>query len=154
MPLVNGLSAASPVRLALVLESNTDIRLVQELDARYELTVLARYEQIAEFAPPAGAHLEVGPSRRASYFAWVLRRLASGESRFDVVIAQNYGVAALAASLAAARSRVPTLTLVCNPMEDYYRCRRRTRAARSGEVRSKTTSRAPRDAEALAAETP
>lgn len=112
------------MRLALVLESNTDIRLVHELDARYELTVLARYERIAEFAPTAGVQLEVGPSRRAGYFAWVLRRLASRERRFDVVIAQNYGVAALAANLAAARSQVPTLTFVCNPMEAYYRCRR------------------------------
>lgn len=124
VPPVNALRAGSPVRLALVLESNTDIRLVHELEARYELTVLARYEQIAEFPPAVGPDLEVGPSRRVGYFAWLLRRLAWGECPFDVVIAQNYAVAALAANLAAVLSRVPTLTFVCNPMEAYYRCRR------------------------------
>jgi glycosyltransferase involved in cell wall biosynthesis len=51
----------------------------------------------------------------------VIRHLV--QASYDAVLSQNFGVATLAANLAARRTRVETAALVCNPMEAIYRHR-------------------------------
>lgn len=111
------------MRLALVLESNTDRRILEGLGERTDLTVVARQRRLSEFPARVGRpfRVVVGPESRAAYGRFVTARLLS--ERFDAVIAQGYFVAALGAGLAGRTfGRRPTL-FVCNPMESYYRCR-------------------------------
>jgi glycosyltransferase involved in cell wall biosynthesis len=72
------------------------------------------------------------PGRLA--FAWtVFRKLLRG-SRYDVVLVQGYGLAALAANLATRVRRRPCWMLVCSPAAEYYLARRQ-----SGQPISTTT---------------
>jgi glycosyltransferase involved in cell wall biosynthesis len=116
--------------VCFVVESGTDVRLVEGLAARCALTVLAR--QIAggtevSRPPSIPVTLDIGPGSRLRFAAWAGRRL--GARRFDAVLVQGYGPAALAANLAARRTGARTVMLVCSPVEAYYRCRRRDHAA-------------------------
>ncbi|HEX9582461.1 MAG TPA: glycosyltransferase family 4 protein [Gemmatimonadales bacterium] len=112
--------------LWLVVESGTDVRLVEGLAERTELSVLARRipggVEISQ--PPAAAVLTiVGPASRAGFarLVWhTLRRLRPS----DRVIVQGYGPAALAANAASRFTGTPTFMLVCSPVERYYACRR------------------------------
>jgi len=112
-------------RLCFVVESGTDVRLVDELAQRFDLTVLARriprgfpISQV----PENPSEIEVGPTSRARFAGLVLRRLLSGP-RFDAVLVQGYALAALAANLATRLGRAKSFMLVCSPVELYYRCR-------------------------------
>lgn len=114
-------------RLCFVVESGTDVRLVDELAKRFDLTVLAR--QIPggmpiSRTPSSASSLEVGPSSRITFARLIWRRLTSTPS-FDLVLVQGYALAALTANLGAQLRRVPVTMLVCSPVELYYRCRRR-----------------------------
>lgn len=120
------------LRLCFVVESGTDVRLVEGLAARAELTVLARAVpggRVLSRPATCPVQLEVGPSSRAGFGRFVLQRLLAGAGRWDVVLVQGYAVAALAANVAARRTGAPTLLLVCSPIEAYYRCRRATTGA-------------------------
>jgi glycosyltransferase involved in cell wall biosynthesis len=115
---------AEPVRLAFVVESGTDVRLVDGLAERFSLTVLARQIPggVAVSHPPrAAATIELGPAGRLSFARWATRRLRA--LRPDRVLVQGYGAAALAANRVARRGP-PAYMLVCSPVEAYYRCRR------------------------------
>jgi glycosyltransferase involved in cell wall biosynthesis len=114
------------VNVWFVVESGTDIRLVEGLAARATLTVLARRipggAEISQ--PPASAiPTVVGPSSRTGFARMVWRALR-GLSRADRVIVQGYGPAALAANGASRWTGAPTFMLVCSPVERYYACRR------------------------------
>jgi glycosyltransferase involved in cell wall biosynthesis len=115
-------------RLALVVESGTDVRLIEGLAERFDLSVAARRipggVEISQ-APGTPVPVDVLPPGRARFAAavpgWLRRRAA----RADAVLVQGYGPAALAANLAGRRSGIPTFMLVCSPVEAYYACRRR-----------------------------
>lgn len=114
------------MRLAYVLESNSDRRTLEALSSRTDLTVVARQAKLSEFEPRAGRPFEVvvGPGGRARFGIFVAGYLARNRSRFDAVMAQGYGTAALGAGLAGlVTGRRPTL-FIGNPMEAYYSCRR------------------------------
>jgi glycosyltransferase involved in cell wall biosynthesis len=113
-------------RLGFVVESGTDVRLVEGLAERFELTVFARRivggVEISRY-PSVPCTKIVGPASR-SRFAWsaalyVLRHRAE----IDYWVVQGYALAALAANLACRITRLPVLMLVCSPVEAYYRCR-------------------------------
>jgi glycosyltransferase involved in cell wall biosynthesis len=114
-------------RLLLVVESGTDVRLVEGLAERFALTVLARRitggAEISRPPPPSVA-VEVGPASRVAFAGAVLRRLKGARRRFDATLVQGYALAALAANVAARASGPPATLLVCSPVEGYYRCRR------------------------------
>lgn len=113
-------------RLWFVVESGTDVRLVDGLADRFPLTVLARrIEGGVEISqPPARpVDLRVGPASRAGFARLVWRELGR-LTRDDRVLAQGYGLAALAANLSSRRTGAPTALLVCSPVERYYRQRR------------------------------
>ncbi len=115
------------MRLHLVVESSSDVRLIEELADRFDLRVVARLiTGGVEISQPPRSPVPVltGPPRRAA-FAWLAgAALWRHRKTDDVVIAQGYGLAALAANVIGRLSGVPTAMLVCSPVEAYYRCRR------------------------------
>jgi len=104
--------------------------MVVGLQSFAELTLLGR--RIAGGAivsqPPDAAVevLEAGPSR-VDFSRTVFGTLRRARGRFDAVIVQGYAAAALAANLAAQGTGVPTMMLVCSPLEAYYAARRQAR---------------------------
>ncbi|MBI4503062.1 MAG: glycosyltransferase family 4 protein [Gemmatimonadetes bacterium] len=116
----------SRLRLCFVVESGTDVRLVNGLAQRFDLTVLAR--RIAggveiSRTPEGAAAVITGPGSRAGFARRVWGEVAR-RGCFDAVLAQGYGPAALAANLAARRSGISAALLVCSPVERYYAQRR------------------------------
>ena len=113
-----------PRSLLFVVESGTDVRLVEGLAGRFALTVLARRivggREISQ-TPTRDVTVIVGPAGRFGFaraaFAALRRR------RPAAILVQGYGPAALAANLAARRARARCVMLVCSPVEAYYRCR-------------------------------
>lgn len=117
------------LRLCFIVESGTDVRLVEGLAKRFRLSVLARRipggREVSQ--PPRGPFdLALGPAGRGAFCGFVLRRLLGHGARWDVLLAQGYGAAGLASSVAGALTRTPVVHLVCSPSEEYYDCRRRT----------------------------
>jgi glycosyltransferase involved in cell wall biosynthesis len=115
------------VRLCFVVESGTDVRLVEGLAAQTTLEVLARAIPGAATIsqPPApDVPVLVAPPSRLRFAARVVRTLLRATPPYDHVLVQGYGLAALAANLSGRLTATPTTMLVCSPVEGYYRCRR------------------------------
>ncbi len=120
-------------RIAFVVESGTDVRLVEDLARRSRLTVLARRiaggREISQ-DPDNAPDIVVG-SRSIPGFAWSAFRWVLGHRhQLDAVLVQGYGPAALACNLAGRLTGVNTFNLVCSPVEAYYACRRLEPAGR------------------------
>src|SRR5258708_20658783 len=116
--------------LCFVVESGTDVRLVEGLAKRFNLSVVARRIQdgVEISHPPSIAFpIIVGPAARIKFALLTWKHLRAHRRTIDQVIVQGYGLAALAANLAGRFNHVPTVMLVCSPVEAYYRCRK-TRA--------------------------
>ena len=115
-------------RLWFIVESGTDVRLVEGLAARWPLTVVARRitggREISQPTLVAFEH-RTGPGSFAAFATWAASHLVTKRSSIGVVLVQGYGIAALAANLAGRLARVPVVMLVCSPTEAYYRCRQR-----------------------------
>jgi glycosyltransferase involved in cell wall biosynthesis len=114
-------------RVCFIVESGTDVRLVEGLAEFADLTVIAR--TIAggvEISQPARAAFRFvrGPASFAGFGASVYRFIRRERQRIDFVLVQGYGIAAAAANLAARLVGLPSAMLVCSPVEAYYRCRR------------------------------
>jgi glycosyltransferase involved in cell wall biosynthesis len=115
------------VRVCYVVESGTDVRTVDGLAERCELTLLVR--QIAggvavSRAPARAVPTTEGPPSRARFAALVARFLWRASRSFDHALVQGYGPAACAAVLAQRWGGPPVTLLVGSPVERYYRCRR------------------------------
>ena len=113
-------------RVLFVVESGTDIRLVEGLQQISSLAILAREirggREISQ-QPSAPVAVKVGPSSRLRFAECVFRTLIARRDEYDVCIVQGYGLAALAANSAAKLTGKPTTMLVCSAIEEYYRCR-------------------------------
>lgn len=113
-------------RLLFVVESGTDVRLVEGLAEHFELSILARkIDGGVEISWPPSTEIPatVGPSGRLAFARYVFRELIRRKSQVDVVLAQGYGLAALAANASRQFTGKPVILLVCSPVEAYYRCR-------------------------------
>ena len=112
--------------LWLVVESGTDVRLVEGLAVRAPLSILARRipggVEISH-APSRTVPTVVGPASRTAFARLVWRTVRPLGPSYRVVV-QGYGLAALAANLAGRLTGTPTFMLVCSPVERYYACRR------------------------------
>lgn len=112
----------------MVVESSSDVRLIEALADRFDLRVLARRipggVEISQ-RPRSPIPVLTGPAGRAAFARCAAAALWRGRGANDIVIAQGYGVAALAANVVGRLSGVPTAMLVCSPIEAYYRCRRK-----------------------------
>ena len=118
-------------RLCFVVESGTDVRMVEGLAERFDLSVVARkIEGGVEIShtPEKPVPIHVGPPSRAGFARRVHALLRRDRGSIDYVLVQGYAMAALAANLAALSTRIPTAVLVCSPAELYYRCRQITPA--------------------------
>jgi glycosyltransferase involved in cell wall biosynthesis len=114
-------------RLFLVAESGVDVRLVEGLAARFELSILARRipggVEISQ-PPKMLVPVDVGPSSRLGFSKMAFRTLQKNRREVECIIVQGYGAAALAANLVGRIWNIPTAMLVCSPVEQYYLCRR------------------------------
>ena len=89
-----------PPSICFIVESGTDTRLVEGLARRARLTVLARAIPGGRaVSQPTGADVVVGPSGRAAFALRTFRELR--RRGCGAVLVQGYGLAALAANLAA-----------------------------------------------------
>lgn len=114
-------------RLCFVVESGTDVRMVEGLAERFELRVLARkIDGGVEINWPLAlpAEVTIGPASRLGFARLALRHLLDKKRQYDFVIVQSYGLAALAANVAGRLTGTPTAMLICSPIEAYYECRR------------------------------
>ncbi len=115
-------------RICFIVESGTDVRLVNGLAERATVTVLARPIPggVAISRPPAPeVDVRLGPPGRAAFAARAARFVRREGRAFDHVLVQGYGPTAVAAGGAARLAGRPATLVVCNPAEGYYRCRRR-----------------------------
>lgn len=114
-------------RILFIVESGSDVRLVEGLAERFDLSIFARRivggVEISQTSS-SDAKVVVGPSSRASFARAAFREMRAERDSFDFVIVQGYGAAALAANLAGRLFRIPVSMLVCSPVELYYLCRR------------------------------
>ena len=113
-------------RVCFIVESGTDVRLVEGLATRVALQVLARdIPGGRAISQPTDCPVSIASSGRLA-FAWTafttIRR-----SSADAVLVQGQGIAALAANLAARTRRVPCWMLICSPAAEYYEARRTAR---------------------------
>jgi glycosyltransferase involved in cell wall biosynthesis len=113
--------------VCFVVESGTDVRLVDGLAGFAELTVFARTipggREITQ-RPAAPVEVHLGPSSFAGFARQVFGFLRDSKRSFDAILVQGYAAAAVAANLAARTTGTPVGMLVCSPVEAYYRCRR------------------------------
>lgn len=107
------------------------MRLVEGLAQRFDLTLVIREAfgtRSISWPPVHEAFNRVpGPAGRATFTAFALRWLHQHRTRYDAVLVQNHGLAALAANVARLRSHATTFQLICSPSEAYFRCRREKR---------------------------
>lgn len=115
----------NPRRIWFVVESGTDVRLVEGLRERAELHLVARrIPGGVEISQPTDQPVTTGPASRLQFARRTLAHLLRVRGPHDRVIVQGYGAAALAANLASLRTGTRTYMLVCSPTERYYACRR------------------------------
>lgn len=113
-------------RLLFVVESGTDVRLVEGLAEFFDLSILARkIEGGVEISWPPSIDVPVviGPTGRTAFARLVFREMIRRKSDLDIVLVQGYSLAALAANSSRQFAGKPVLLLVCSPVEAYYRCR-------------------------------
>jgi glycosyltransferase involved in cell wall biosynthesis len=109
--------------VCFVVESGTDARLVEGLAARMRLTVVARAIPGGRaVSQPTDVTVMVAEPGRLMFAVRVFRLLLRRPC--DVIVVQGYGVAALAANVAARLRRTPCWMLVCSPIAEYYGTRR------------------------------
>lgn len=113
-------------RVCFVVESGTDARLVDGLADHCDVTVVARcIEGGVAISQPlrSNADVRLGPSSIGGFAAHAFGFLRREGRRFDFVLVQGYGAAALAARTAAGLHGIRSALLVCSPVESYYKCR-------------------------------
>lgn len=112
--------------LLFIVESGTDVRLVEGLSEHFDVHLLARkIEGGAEVShqPSTPYSLAVASPKRLSFAADVCRHLLRWKNK-GAVLVQGYGLSALAANLSRQFTGIPVFMLVCSPAEAYYSCRK------------------------------
>ena len=119
--------AAPRLRVCYVIESGTDVRTVEGLAARFDLTLVARRMldgvEISH-QPDCEFNFVLGPSARGRFAFFAAKFLRKHRGQFDHVLVQGYGLTALAANLMSTVTAVPTAMVIVSPVEAYYRCRK------------------------------
>jgi glycosyltransferase involved in cell wall biosynthesis len=112
--------------LCFIVEASTDVRLVEGLADRFNLTIIYRQTDQPFISQPTASSFKTitGPASRLKFAQFVFNHLRQPGQAFDYVIVQSYSLAALAANLAAGLTHIPTAMLVCSPIEAYYQCRK------------------------------
>ena len=120
-------------QLLLVVESGTDVRLVEGLAQCFEIEVVCRRIR-GGFAgltglPKENVPIRVGPASRLAFASWLLWLLFVRRLRADFVVSsRGYALArALSCNIYGRVFDTPVAMLVCSPVELYYRCRRHSK---------------------------
>jgi len=122
---VESKTEATYVNLLLVVESGIDVRLVEALQERFHLSILARrIVGGVEISQASSVPVSIGPSSRVRFALAVASRIWRSRTRTEFVLVQGYSLAALASNLSGRLLGIPTAMLVCSPVEAYYLCRR------------------------------
>jgi glycosyltransferase involved in cell wall biosynthesis len=119
--------ADARLRVCYVVESGADVRAVEGMAARFELTLVARrmLDGVEISHPPqCDFNFVLGPSARGRFAFFAAKFLHKHGGQFDYVLVQGYGLAALAANLMSTVTAIPTAMVICSPVEAYYRCRK------------------------------
>jgi glycosyltransferase involved in cell wall biosynthesis len=119
--------ATPRLRVCYLIESGTDVRTVEGLAARFNLTLVARrmLDGVEISHPPdCDFNFVLGPSARGRFALFVANFLRKNGSQFDYILAQGYGLTALVANLMSMFTALPTAMVIVSPVEAYYRCRR------------------------------
>src|SRR5215471_8903201 len=114
------------LRLTFVVESGTDIRLVEGLDRNFLLDVVCRDIRTGfhiNWKPRSDLAVTVGPSGRIAFAIFLARWLAARPPP-DILLVQGYAAAALMVNIIARLRDTSPVMLVCSPVEAYYECRR------------------------------
>jgi len=115
------------LRVCFIVDSGTDVRLVEGLAERTELTVIARRirggREVSQ-TPRRQIPVEVGPASHVAFARFVAGRWRSIRDRADVVVVQGYGPTAAVANVMGKATGIGVRMLVCSPVEAYYRARR------------------------------
>lgn len=113
--------------LLFVIESGTDIRMIEGLARRFDLEIVFRKAKGGrEINHPFRGKItsNAGPSSRVAFFFWLFGYLIRRTQKIELVLVQGYGLSALTCNLVARLlTNTPTLMMVCSPMEAYLRCR-------------------------------
>ena len=120
-------SATPRLRVCYVIESGTDVRTVEGLADRFELTLVARRMlDGVEISQPTDREFKfvLGPASRARFALFAARFLRTHSNQFDYILVQGYGLSALAANLTSKMTSIPTAMVIVSPVEAYYRCRK------------------------------
>jgi glycosyltransferase involved in cell wall biosynthesis len=120
-------SATPRLRVCYVIESGTDVRTVEGLAERFDLTLVARrmLDGVEVSHPPdCEFNFVVGPSSRARFAIFAANFLRKRNTQFDYILVQGYGLTALAGNLISKITTVPTAMVIVSPVEAYYRCRK------------------------------
>lgn len=115
------------LHLCFIAESGTDVRLVEGLAERFDLTILARkINGGVEINHPTSMPMTVivGPSSRPRFAQFTGTHLWKCRKQIDFILVQGYSMAALMANVLRRVLRIPTAMLVCSPVEAYYQCQR------------------------------
>lgn len=113
------------INLLLVVESGIDVRLVEALQERFHLSILARrIVGGVEVSQSSSVPVTIGSSSRVRFALTVAKRIWRSRKSAQFVLVQGYSLAALAANLSGRLLGIPTAMLVCSPVEAYYLCRR------------------------------
>ncbi len=126
-------TATTRLRLCFVVESGTDVRMVEGLAERCELTLVTRQVVGGKtISQPTSARFaqETGPSSFMGFAWFTFRRLLRLRDTYDAILVQGYGPAAIAANVVARLLGRPAVMLVCSPVEGYYACRREDRSGK------------------------
>jgi glycosyltransferase involved in cell wall biosynthesis len=121
-------------RVLFVVDSGTDVRLVESLAERTALRILARRQMAGREISQSTDHdvqVEIGPASHARFAWFVIRRLLALRMQIDVVVVQGYGPTAACVNIVGRLIRRTVLMLVCSPVEAYYRCRRIANSGRA-----------------------
>lgn len=115
------------LRLCFVVESGTDVRMVEGLAEHFDLTIFAR--QIPggveiSHPPSCTIPIAVGSPSQMKFGLQICHYLWKQRNNIDCVLVQGYGFAALAANLLSRKTGILTLMLICSPTESYYYCRK------------------------------
>lgn len=109
--------------VCFVVESGTDARMLDGLAARLDLTVFVRHVPGGRaVSQSTNVRVETGSANRLLFASQVFRSLLA--RRYDAVLVQGYGFAALAANLACRLRARPCWMLICSPVAEYYEARR------------------------------
>src|SRR5215469_11697906 len=117
------------LRMTFVVESGTDVRLVEGLDRNFILDVVCRDIPNGfhiNWRPLEEPQITVGPAGRLGFAAFVARHLAVRPAP-DILLVQGYAAAALLVNAIARFRKSSPVMLVCSPVEAYYECRRTAR---------------------------